>query len=196
MDASLVDALDVPIPDDLVARLKLRTVIDSEQARRSYRIRFAMAASVVLAVAVGLLGYRTWSVDQDYQRLTEAVVRHIEHEHQVLELTTADAPNQLANMFVNYGAEKASAIGAVKFTKLCPVMGKQAIHAVLTTPSGPVTLIFVPGMDVPDVHDTRQDGLNNHVVPMGGGALILTGESTTSFDEITNQVQHAVEWEI
>lgn len=196
MDASLVDALDVPIPDDLVARLKLRTVIDSEQARRSYRIRFAMAASVVLAVAVGLLGYRTWSIDQDYQRLTEAVVRHIEHEHQVLELTTADAPNQLANMFVNYGAEKASAIGAVKFTKLCPVMGKQAIHAVLTTPSGPVTLIFVPGMDVPDVHDARRDGLSNHVVPMGGGALILTGESTTSFDEITNQVQHAVEWEI
>ena len=35
MDDSLVRALDISVPDDLVARLKLRTVIDSEQARRS-----------------------------------------------------------------------------------------------------------------------------------------------------------------
>jgi hypothetical protein len=196
IDQALVEALDVPIPEDLVARLKLRTVLDSEQNRRNFGMRFAIAASVVLAVSAALFGYRTWSVDQQYQSLTQAVVTHIEHEHVALDLVTTNAPDELARMFVDYGATDAEAVGTVRFTTLCPVNGEQAIHAVLSTPTGPVTLIFVPGVELPEVRDALHEGLNNRIVPMGNGAMILSGGSTAPFDEVTNLFRQAVEWSI
>lgn len=196
MDDVLLEALSVPIPEDLVARLKLRTVIDREQNRRGNGMRFAIAASLVLAVAASIFGYQNWSINQDYQRLSEAVVNHVEHEHSVTGRTTVNAPQELASMFLDHGAVNALAMSDVVFTMLCPVNGKQSIHAVISTNSGPMTLIFVPGTTLPEIRDTEYDGLNNYLVPMGGGVLILAADSSESFEEVTNEVQRAVEWEI
>jgi hypothetical protein len=196
MDASLVEALNVPIPSDLVARLKLRTVIDAEQENRSRGFRYAIAASVLLMVGASLLGYRTWSINSEYQRLTQAVVTHIEHEHVTDGFTTVNAPNVLASMFIENGALNATAVGDVSFTKYCPVMGRQAIHAVVSTDAGPVTIIFVPDLALPRVRDDVFEGLKNHIVPMGDGALILTSETDASFNAVADQVQQAVDWGI
>ena len=104
-------------------------------------------SAAIGAVGVALLGYRTWSVDQQYQQLTQAVVTHIEHEHPALNQTTADAPDVLARMFVDYGASDAQAVSQVRFTKLCPVMGRQAIHAVLIGNDMGSQNGLMPGMD-------------------------------------------------
>ena len=135
-------------------------------------------------------------MSEQYRELTEAVVQHIEHEHHVLGRTSENAPDVLASMFIEKGAETARALRNVTFTSLCPVMGKKAIHAILSTDSGPVEMIFIPDISIPEVRDTLQDGLTNHLVPMGDGVMILSSDSPIPFNEVSDGLQRAVEWEI
>ena len=84
VDGRLADAMRVPVPEDLVNRIKLRQVIQDEQVSRRIRpVQLALAASIVVAVTLGsLFGYRIYAAHQYASQLVASAVDHTRVERQ------------------------------------------------------------------------------------------------------------------
>ena len=83
LDNQLRDSVDVSVPADLVAKLKLNQELSTPWSKR-WQIPHTVAASLAAAVlVVGLLGSGVWSTNpvtgEDYEILIAAVMEHM-HE--------------------------------------------------------------------------------------------------------------------
>src|SRR5688500_19792520 len=77
-ERTLERALRVPVPADLAEEVLLRQTTESRHAARPRRFRgWAVAASLVVALGAGGLGYRAWLASRP---LPELAVAHLSHE--------------------------------------------------------------------------------------------------------------------
>lgn len=173
-------ALAIKVPDDLASRTVVALAVEPiPLARTRFRAALALAASLSIALA-GMLQW--WGSASE--RLIAASVEHFSHEAYALTRREPVAPTLVARMLAEAGLRQRDSTLAPTFLARCVLGRRRALHLVIPAPSGPVTVLFVPGERHIERMDTHLDMVAVRILPFASGALILLGELSQDFDRI------------
>jgi hypothetical protein len=148
-EARIHDAARVPVPEGLAERVLLRHKIRAPAVRA-----LALAASVVAALAIGMLVYRQPAPQTEpvmsaaalgeAHPAVAAIAYVVDNESRLLAEGRTGDPAVMRSAFVRLGLKLPGSGVAVRYLGECPVPGGSGEHVVLDTPAGHVTLILVP----------------------------------------------------
>ena len=150
----------------------------------------ALAASVF--VAVGAASVLFWQ-QQHYANLEDYVQKHMSHDGgQVLALA-AGANGHAAGVSMQQVRQvlepfkttvNEDLLGQISFIKTCPTPDGDGAHFVISTPDGPVTVIFMPETITTGVAEFTVDGQRAHVVPLKHGSIAIIGSNDNQIQAI------------
>lgn len=203
MDVDLSDSLNVAIPADLMARLKLNQLIDEEEKASVKPIRnYAIAASFALALFVaGFMASNQFgvnnSIGDDYEALLAGVVEHM-NEQRVTPVWDTDRANRSANtLLASYDGEmKLKYLENLQFSKICPMGQYRGLHASLETEHGQVTFAYIKGDSVGELLDAGYSGYVSRVKPVRGGNLIIMSNTKKGLQQADSELEEAMYWDI
>jgi hypothetical protein len=189
-DAIVQQALNVPVPPHLAERILLTT-----RPHRARRSGYAIAASVLLAVTLGVIsqlgGLRSASPDW-----SEVVLAHVLNERDTLASTERIPLDTLKSELQRFGLAVQGDPGTVRFLGRCDMPGGKGLHVVLDTPErGLLTLIIPPGDADSDADHSARDGLSSRLLALNGRAVGLVLPESQSMDEVSEwlgSVLHSV----
>jgi len=151
--------------------------------------RFALAASVLLAV---LIGGGFW-VFRPQSALASEVVDHVRHEggswgaHEVL--TPAEVAEVLQKAGVNFDTSM-----PVVYAMACPFRGHRVPHLVVQTATGPMTVMLLAHEKVSARQEFSADGLEGVLLPAGEGAVAVLTRNGKVPDAIAITLVSGVRW--
>lgn len=216
MDDSLSASLDIEMPQDFVARLKLTQEMaddgkfdddadDVHGVKRSNRLKqnYGIAASFIGAVLIAgflLSNYVNLEkkIAKDYETLLAGVVAHM-HENPFEPVWESDRANRTINTLLSSygdGGMKMHELPNLQFTRLCPLGQYRGLHATLQTDGGLTTFAFIKGDSVSDVLDTAYEGYVTRVKPIRDGSLVIISRNKKSLEQADSQLNDAIYWEI
>lgn len=216
----LADALSVPVPVDLAARLLAATHLDAESARenasradatsardastrtgvsqlRVARPRrrqgawLALAAAAVLVVALGLTHWRA-----NANSLPALAIAHVvaPDERDALDLKTPLPRADIEATFAARGVHLVAAPPAdVVYVAKCGLGGAPIVHMVMPESGGPVSVMYVPGARGRAGESLHRDDLVARAVPMDRGALVMVAREDRAFGAIESAWRNAIE---
>ncbi|WP_184331467.1 DUF3379 family protein [Povalibacter uvarum] len=160
-------------------------------ASRRRALRFGLAASVMLAIAMAVL----W-IAYPRDTLAEEVVQHALHEPGSLRTT----PDRVSEMeFVDVLARSGLRLrpgfdGRVSYATNCPFRGREVPHFVVQTSQGPATVMLLTEEKAvwkPQHFD--EEGFRGVIMPAPRGVLAVLGQDVP-VDQVAQQVLAAVEY--
>lgn len=211
MDADLADSLEVKVPSDLMARLKLNQELanEAEEDENSSSFRFAgkfrgysIAASLAIAVFVaGFIASNQFGlnqqIDSDYQSLLAGVVEHMREQPMTPVVDAAIANRDAKTLLASYDSDmKLKYLSNLQFTRICPMGQYRGLHATLDTPDGQVTFAYIKGDSVGQLLDTGYEGMITRVKPVRGGNLIILSRTNSALQQADQQLEDAMYWDI
>ncbi|MBT8115073.1 MAG: DUF3379 family protein, partial [Arenicella sp.] len=205
MDADLFASLDVAIPAQLIARLKLHQELDMSKQRlmgnRTQR-RYALAASIAVAFFVGGFLFSNQlnferQVREDYQKLLAGVVEHM-NEVPITPVWEVERANRTANtLLASYDdALQLNRLENLQFTRICPMGQYRGLHGTLQTDDGQITFAYIKGESVGELLDVSYQGYLTRVKPVRGGNLIILSRNMKSLDQADRDLRQAMYWDI
>lgn len=205
MDRDLADSLNVEMPSDLVARLKLNQEISESESAAASRVpvrKYALAASIAVALFVaGFMASNQFGINSqigdDYEALLAGVVEHM-NEQPITPVWDPARANQSANtLLASYdGNMKMKYLANLQFTRICPMGQYKGLHATLDTPGGQVTFAYIKGEPVGELLNASYDQFVTRVKPVRGGNLIIMSRTQEGLQQADQQLEEAVYWEI
>ncbi len=166
-------AVAVPIPVNFLADLQ-------EKARTAARVPtqwsyYAMAASLLLVVAAAGMVWRMNSMKFD--SVEQYVAYHYQHDGEdVLSRAEGQQAGNIEEILAGLNVKLTPGLaGMVSLIKFCPTPAGKGAHLVITTPSGPVTIIFMPDTLVTDGEMLAFDGMQAQLVGLPGGSAAVIG---------------------
>ncbi len=198
LDEKFAAAMSIPVPELTMPELP---EIDTEKvvslaARRSIPrpAWFALAATVVLAVFVGI---RTPEMGTTGGTLEEEVLAHLDHEPQALRVTSTPVSDSLlADVVPGNIATMNDDVGLITYARSCVINGKTVPHLVIQGKYGPVTILLMPDEKVSQTK--LLDGVNIYgfIVPVGDGSIAIIGDREEQLGQIEQNVLNSVTWDI
>ena len=174
--------LAVPAPDGLADRVLLRQSTVALRERRQGRRATAWRIAAVLALGLGVGSL--WVVSAPVQALPELAVGHLSHEPHALKAT---ATIELAEVRAQFAARAIGLVddpGAVNYLNTCRLGRQRALHMVVQTVEGPVTVYYVVDRVEPERSTWQRDGLMGRSIPAREGTLVLLAGNDRAFDAI------------
>lgn len=173
-------ALTVDLPDELAARVLLRQSF----ARRA-RVPLALAATVVLGVAAGVIGY---FLNRPLP-LEAAVMEHIRAEPDHLASPVPEKTDKLATVLKTLGARIEGEPGEVRYAGVCDIGKRPGAHLVLRGERGPVTVLLLPRQTLHQTVRIHDRGLEGVVLPIDGGSVAYIGMPGEPIDSLTQRLR-------
>ena len=199
----LEQAFESDLPDTLQA--KLSTVTDGDysaaspaRARVLLRSRrwLAIAAGVSMFAIAALVGYPSKLQPQN-ALLAQHCNEHMAHEPFALTRRTVVPKDLVARMFAmngfathtSDGRDLTALLGEVNYLSPCTLDGKTAIHLVVQTAEGPVTVLVMPNMANDGASETHINSSLIRISPLSSvqnslGAIVLIAETSVSVDAV------------
>ncbi len=189
-EASIHDAVLVPVPEALAERVLLRHKIRSPGRLGVW----ALAASLIVALAVVIQLYHGAADDEnrvvaaaalgDNHPAVAAISYVLDHEPQLLKEGLSGDPAVMRSALSRLGLTLPAGGITVRYLGKCPVVGGTGEHVVLQTPFGHVTLILVP-----DQMFTRVVVADRYMTAVAsatrtGGSYILVSDSLASVKRV------------
>jgi len=202
MDADLADSLEVEMPTDLIARLKLNQELVEDNKSNNLKQRFAIAASFAVALFVAGFMFNTQfnldnQISEDYESLLSGVLEHMNEQP-----ITPVWDNQRANRTVNTllasydDSLKFKQMDNLQFGRICPMGEYQGLHASLETSDGIITFAYIKGDSIGDLLDASYEGYVTRVKPVRGGTLLIISRTQKSLDQADHDLEEAMYWDI
>jgi hypothetical protein len=153
---------------------------------------FALAASVMLAVVIGV---RMFGIGVSYDSLAEEVLAHLDHEPAALRVSgTPVSDARLAKVVPADVARLDHSAGLISYAQSCTINGKKVPHLVIQGERGPVTILLMPDQTVGEA--VSLDGQNIHgvILPVGAGSIAIIGAREEKLVRIEKSVMNSVMW--
>jgi hypothetical protein len=189
-ESTLRSALAVPVPESLADRILLHQTTDARRERAGRRLRTTWRVAAVLALAVGAGLF--WRMQLAAQPLSDLAVAHLPHEPYALTSHARVPFEEVRAMFASRGVELLRDPGAVDYLMVCPLGRDRAVHMVVQTDRGPVTVFFVPGRLERERAVWQREGLVGRTVPLADGTLVLLADRDQRFDAIESRWTQAL----
>jgi len=191
LDEKLAAAISVSVPSDLKPKLKLRHAIAKEQRQHHVFKRYAIAASAFLAIAVGVLGYQNHQLNEAYLALYNDAMEHVENDSYALTSVQPTAQIRMKMHLASYAGMHVGELEGLRYSQICPIGDKKAWHAVMETPSGLVTVIYIKNSDVPSKSLVKQ-GKHSRVVNKGAADILFISDTPEAIDQAEKKVSQAL----
>ncbi|HKX56793.1 MAG TPA: DUF3379 family protein [Xanthomonadales bacterium] len=167
-EQQLARASRLPVDPGFTASLKASANSPAPlESSLGYRFRYALAATVLLAISAILLMPQ---LQQPQEPVEAYVAHHFDVDgYALLEQTGIPQTEELAAMLAAFDLQMSPELAAqVQFVKYCPTPEGMGVHLVMNSPQGLVTVIFMPGMVV-------QEGEQFAFAEMAAELVNLTG---------------------
>ena len=194
----LDQAFEMALPDELQAKLlaiaepevAVATGMNGVWRRRRW---LAIAAGVSMFVAAAFVNY-PGNAQQQNAQLAQHCNEHLSHEPFALSRRTV-VPSDLVermfamNGFATHGPDGralTAALGEINYLAPCSVDGKTAMHLVVQTAGGPVTVLVMPNVANDGASEVRINTALVRISPLSKaqGAIVLVAESSVSVDAV------------
>lgn len=151
---------------------------------------FAIAASLVMGVAVGLV----LLVGAPRASIAREVFGHVLHEPGAMDTTAPLAPGALAGVLDPEGVRLRPDIGDVTFAARCVFDGRVVPHLVVRTQAGPVTVLMLRHRTISKPMRIDEQGYEGIVLPAPRGSIAVVGQGVADLDAVAKKVFDAVKW--
>lgn len=193
LDRRLHEALLVPVPEDLEARILLRQAFQEPRqhpARR--RPVWALAASVLLVLGLAFSG--GWIYYDAQKALERDVIAVVNTATYAMDARGPVSPEQVATAFEPIGFRLTESLGKVSFAGKCLVQGKVAGHMILRRDGQPITLIFIPDRLRLHLASFASDRWRGMLVPVESGTVAIVAPPEQALGELSRRVKRLVHW--
>ena len=200
---TLDQAFDIDMPDELQAKLFALADVGSSfapqaGARLISRSRrwLAIAAGVSMCAIAAFVGYEG-NVQPQNALLAQHCNDHLVHEPFALSRRTVVPKDLVERMFAMNGFATHTAdgrdlttlLGDVNYLAPCTVDGKTAMHLVVQTADGPVTVLVMPKVANDGASEVRINSALVRISPLSRvqnslGAIAFVAESSVSVDAV------------
>ena len=198
---ALEQAFEIDMPDTLQAKLSALTDVDSAASQAGGRVvlrsrRWLAIAAVSMFAMVAFVGYQG-SGQAKNAALAQHCNDHMLHEPFAVSRRTVVPKDLVERMFATNGFATHTAdgrnltalLGDVNYLSPCTVDGKIALHLVVQTTAGPVTVLLMPNAANDGASETRINSSLIRISPLSGaknslGAIVLIAETSVSVDAV------------
>ncbi|MFC3093237.1 DUF3379 domain-containing protein [Alteromonas sediminis] len=141
LNEQLKTAANIPVPDNLADKLIWQSALrDHAQQKQRARWHIAMAASVAFAVGLTFALWTPSKID-----LGHAALAHMDHAEIEMQFAASPVSLELVNAKLeSMGAELTQHIGNVYVANYCQLDNYKALHLIVDTEQGPVSLFVMP----------------------------------------------------
>jgi hypothetical protein len=151
--------------------------------------RFALAASVVLAVA---LAGSFWLLNPQ-PALAGDVLDHVKHEAASWDAREALTPSELAGVLQKAGVQFDSSMPVV-YASACPFHGRRVPHLVVQTAEGPLTVMLLAHEKVTLRQEFSEGGYHGVLLPAGVGSVAVLARNGNVPDAVVEKLLSGVRW--
>lgn len=151
--------------------------------------RFAMAASVVLAL---LVAGGVWVLRPE-PALASELVRHITHEASSWEHEQR-LPMPAVQQVLDQAGVRIDPALPVVYASSCPFRGTVVPHLVVHTAQGLVTVMLLTREDVPARTEFSESGMRGVLMPAARGSLALVTRDGAVSESLAREVAGAFTW--
>jgi hypothetical protein len=176
LDARLRSALELPL-----AKFRKSTPAPAR--------RFALAASVLLAMVIGGV---FWTLGSQ-NALAAEVVEHVKHEAGSWEAHEVLPESTLAAVLKEAGVEFDGSMPVV-YASACLFRGHDVPHLVVQTSGGPLTVMLLAHEKVGERQEFAEDGYRGVVVPAGSGSVAILARGGKVPDDVATKLLSGVRW--
>lgn len=185
LESQLAQALLVDPPEGLADRVLLATRL---RQRRERMPLFALAASLVVAVGIGLT-LPNWQQED----LAGSGIAHVLREPALLLASETVTRGQLEAQLARVGAVLAGELPAVHAGP-CEVPGGDGAHIVLDTPHGRVTMLLMPNRQTRQAISKLDQGLIAVVHSASRGCYTLVAENARALAHVQALLAKQLRW--
>jgi hypothetical protein len=186
-EAALERSLAVPVPEGLAER----AILHAHAPRRAWR-RWALAAAVLLAMAIGALRF-LWQPAQPNVDAPLAIEHVVMEPESFTTVRNADAQRFRA-VVQEFGGTLQELPGTIRYIRLCPVEGGYGWHIVFETPQGLATLLLVPGKPLPASQSASTASWSALARPVRGGYYAIVTPSADATARFDKRVRDCIHW--
>ena len=181
--------LDESLALDGRVRSALEVPLARFRAAPAPRRRFALAASVVLAMIVA---GGVWLL-RPQTALAGEVVRHIQHEAGSWEQHELLPRAEVVEALKQAGVEVDASLPVV-YASACPFRGQRISHFVVRSAQGPVTVMLLPHEKVLTRTEFTESGMRGVLVPVREGSIALVTRDAEVPDTLASEIVAGVRW--
>ena len=198
IDGKLRAAMQVPVPENLTTRIKLRQILGEEHQKRGVRPwRWALAASVLLTVTLsGFFAYQMRAARQYNEAMQVAAVEHVANHHDHVMLANGSPRQQFQQVLATFGGRVSGEIGPVTRAFVCAMNNRPIAHAELTGGRGLVTVLYLAGKRVAEDTEFAGGKYSGMLVPAGSGNLVVLGLPGEPLSAVVETLRNAISWQI
>jgi len=151
--------------------------------------RFALAASVILALT---LGAGVWLLNPQ-PALAGDVLEHIKHESASWDAHEILTASQLTEVLRVAGVQFDSSM-PVLYAMACPFHGRRVPHLVVQTADGPLTVMLLAHEKVAGRVEFAEGGYRGILLPVGEGSVAVLARGGDVTDVVAAKLVSGVRW--
>ncbi|PAJ71774.1 hypothetical protein CJF42_24930 [Pseudoalteromonas sp. NBT06-2] len=194
LDKDIVDALNIPVPENLADKLILNQAFESHRvAKQKRRVHLAIAASVAFCCSLLI----NFTIKQAPLNIGQHALAHVNHELKSLKATNKTYQlAQINTQLASFGGSISNFPGEITYSRFCDFDGQRSLHLVFQTELGPVTLFIVPSNNRYDAQSQfNNERFNGEIYQTQKASLIMVGENGQNLKKYQKQVAENIIWE-
>ncbi|MBE9547923.1 MAG: DUF3379 family protein [Proteobacteria bacterium] len=194
----LESAMRIEAPEGLLADILALTETEvSTKPTVKARGPWVMALAATVFMAVGAASVLLWH-QQHFSSVEDYVHQHMSHDGGRVLASAGDITgvtmaqvNQVLDPFS--ATVDADLLARIQFIKTCPTPDGDGAHFVISTPDGPVTVIFMPETATKGVAQFDVDGQRAHVIPLKKGSIAIIGSNDQQVEAVTPLLEAGIQ---
>lgn len=151
---------------------------------------YALAASVTLAMAVGL---GVWLL-RPSDSLAREVVAHVQGEPDSWLSTLHVSAGAIDHALQSSGVGLDLTSDRIVYAQSCWFRGHYVPHLVVQTNRGPATVLILRHEQVKAPDEFREGGMSGVIVPAGDGSIAVVTRGKGRVDDIAGELRQEVHW--
>lgn len=169
--------------------LEPRSIRAAPRVREQHSRRWAMAASLLVAVAAGVL---LWTL-RPADTLAAEIVAHVDGEPASWSRRDPVPRSALDFVVRDAGIKIDASDGRVVYAHSCVFRGRTVPHLVVTTSQGPVTVLVLPDERVESPQRFTEDGYTGVLLPSPSGALAVLARGDADIEKAAREIRTIVQ---
>jgi hypothetical protein len=191
LDAQIMQAAAIPVPDNFAEKLLLRQGMDEFSQRRRKRPWYvAMAASVAMVASIG---YMTLLAGDN--GLANDVFAHVSHEYvnKEMMMSSGNVSNESINAkMATFNGELIEDIGDVVSANYCYLDKIKSLHMIIKGEKGLISLFIVPDKESESIEeDFSNDELTGNSFLLESAKVIVVGDNENDVSKLTQTARAA-----